>query len=726
MVMEKKLWFMVAGVILAQIALAINVSFSPDDFWFIPGQTKDYTLSLTNNYSTFDAIVYVKSLNTSFMKINNVDMLKIEIYNWGTGNTTQIQLNMTVSNETRPGDRDEFEVAIYNMTSVEELERHYYEAEIEYPNDINFTLTASKTNYSYVDINMTLSKGTPASELDQNKTKEWFTYWARIETANGTVLAENTSNTSRVALNLTGLLGRYKLSYGVNYSVYPRYNLNKFDYIYLLYSLNFTNVTASYLGPVNTYYPLNESVKTGTRVCIEGNIFYDNVIPLDEYPDYNLKMHLINDTWELEVSNGHFIKCFDTPDAQGNYSITLNATGKNGLKAEYHIPIEINNVINYKPTDTDVIAERLSAHVEGNNLIVDNENTFDINGRIYVNEESEYSHFNTSLINGDNVIIKGNNETTIPLKLLYPPWTPPGDYKLRITIVSQVGNITFPVIYKVNAKTQENAVTYGRYYETGENKTVVQIYLKNNYDTTANGTIIETIPKDVIQSLDFILPSEETKDLAKNCSKGNDTLSCIREVAIETGDCGICTTETCWEVCIQERLDSNKTFNKTYPIFFLKKPRIVKMDPEVSWEVNLAPGGEERIEYIINKVVNVSSFPELKATFKLLSSGNETETQNENNETNPPSINGTVVVYESKNSSSLGWFVGIALVLVLVIGGYFAYKKFGRKLKRKPSKEETKEEEKEIEEKPKAEEKQKKEKEPSPDDAFKQIGTGFV
>ncbi len=739
--MYKSLGFGLIVLIMVPLVTAqtLNATLSPDDLWFIPGESKDFTIKVTNvNHTTFNATIYIKSLNTSVFLVNNSYLAKVQIVNWGVGESYNLPINITFLNNASLGVRERLKIKIYDdaNTSAPIFEKYWYVKTV-YPSDITYTLTAKMVNTSSVSITVNFPDERNSSSLTNNQTKDLFVSWAKIiDPSSNSVIAANSSNGLSLELNLTGRLGKYDIVYGVN-TTDGRYSIEKDNTVYLLYSLCFVNVTAKWLGEINYYYPLDGPVIGGTKICIEGNVFYDKVFPLGRFGEkYVLNMEIKNGTnvlqnFSLTSTDGHFIKCFNAPTQNGNYTISLSASGLNNLSTNYQIKLEVNNIIEYVPTQVEKVLENIKISQKGNILVLRNENPFNITGELYVwEEDDEYIHFNLSSMNGTEVKLVASKNNEIPINISVLPNVPPGYYKLKFTLKTTLGDLNFTGTYQVKESFPSNKATYKRYFEQGVNKTRVTILVHNGYAYPVKGTITETIPKSIANSLSFLEPDNETKSAARLCSQQPDTLECIREFAITTKDCGICTTDTCWELCIQSYLESPG--NKTYPIVFMQMPKVLEEDPVVSWKVNVPPGNDIRIVYIIvNKTVNPSTFPNLQASLKV-----EKPVQNQ---TAPQNISQPeLVVYEKKPNNTWVWVI-VLLVLVGIGGGAYYFMVLKKKEKKKvetveekpvgvepPEEIEPKEVEKEEERGEKTKEKSEEKKEPSPEDAFKTIGKGFV
>ena len=718
---------MTLGLVLslfAPTALAsYNISFSPNSFYFFPGENRDYTLKLVNNDHDFNATVTLKSLDTNLFLVNNSQSIEIKIVNWGVGDSFSIPLNISTAESANFSDSADLEVTIDDDDNGTEVHKEYKTVSIVKPTDITYKLSASLSDPSKLDMILLFDDGRNSTEMNENLTRDRFDSWAKI-LSNEKVIVSNSSDTLSMDLDLIGKIGRADLEYGANWS---NGNLSGSAKVDLVYNITI-NATATYLGEVNYYYPLTEPIKSDTLVCVEGNVTYDGVFPLGYFGEGNeINMTVANnktDVYSITVgTDGKFVKCFRTNET-GNYTITINATGTNNLKAAWTWKFEVSNIKKYEPNE-NVITPEIGVSFNNNTVMVVNKKGIYLFGKLVLSEEGEFKHFNI-FSNNIPVNLGPNGNVSISLNLSENNGTPPGTYPIKGVLETNLGDIPFTINYKVPSESVKN-ISCIRYWEKSANKTKITLLTENPTNKTASVSIKEEIPKEVVENLSFLQPDETDAQMARNC----EDEQCVIDIAKSTKDCGICKTDSCWTACINAYLSSPG--NKTFPIIFTKKPIVFKNDPIVGWNITLGPDKSYSIVYTIEKLVNLSEFNQPEVEYSIIT-GNENQGIEENatNQTqnNTKPLNNTLTVYEGKKdllgpSITAALVIGISLAIVL----YFKLnKKVEKEIEEREKPDKIKQIKQPIKQKTaktsleEAKEKPKGKKEISPEDGLSAIG----
>ncbi len=725
---NKAIAFTFISLFLISLAFAnYTVSFSPDNFSFFPNETRDYTVKLVNNDHAFNATVTIKSLDTTLFLVNNSQSVNIEIVNWGVGDAFNIPINITTAVSANFSDSANLKINIYDEDNDSDVYTSYKEVSIVTPTGLTYSLNASLSDVSTLTIIVLFNDDRNSTEMNDALVKDLFDSWANV-TANEELIASGTSDNLTCKLDLIGKIGKAELNYGVNYSTG---SLNEKASIELAYELQL-NATATYLGDINYYYPLTEPVKSGTLICVEGNVTYDGVFPLGYFgEDYTLNMTVKNNvttTYELTPDNyGKFKKCFKASNETGNYTITIEAIGVNNLKANWSHDFKVSNIKEYKPEE-NVITPEVAVSLSGDNLTLENKKSIYLFGWLTLNEDSEFKH----LVIGNNktyISLEPNGKVTIKLNISAVEGCPPGTYKINGKLETALGTIPFSISYNVAPETE--SIGCKRYWEKSENKTRIILYAANPTDSKVSMLIRDEIPKSVVSNLSFLEPDQDNEQRAKNC----EDETCVIDIAKSTKDCGVCESQKCWEECINAYLQSPG--NKTYPIIFMQKPTVIKNDPVVAWNITLDPNSAYKITYIIENSTNPMEFPEPMVDYSEIKTITPAVNQtNETNQSQSEETNQSLIVYEKENDLLMP-SITAAIIVALGLGIVF-YIKFRKKIEKELEKREggsvetlTKlvkpeepKEEKEIIKEVKKEKKPKK-KEKSPEEGLDAIGGTF-
>ncbi len=655
-----------ALVIVPIFALAgsVNVSVNPSYIWLFPNETRDLDFTFRNiDYGTFNASIYIRPFNKTLFQINGTRQVKVEIYNWGSGETHKLTLPFTATNLTRFGDKTDLLIDVYDDDKSEEILSEEFPVRVVEPEEISeYKVVSSINGTTNITLHLGFSDGRDESSLEaslgKNATIELFETRAELIGAPG-VLVENHSSGLSLVLNTSGYVGEYKLRVYVN-TTDGKYSLSKEIPIYLLYTLEIKNVTAIFRGEVNAEYPLTVPVKGGTIICVNGSVEYTGGFPLGSFgEDCSLVMDVNGSKWDLDLLKGKFYKCFSAPMENGNYTIKLTASGLNGLTANYSIPFQVSNLHEYKPINATQALKNIRISFSRNALEILNNNPMSILAGVTIQEPGDF-HYLESPITSEVTLTPGE-VVEIPVTFNAPP----GKYVLEINLEMPMGNASKEIRIDVEPELENGKIVWKRYLGKGENKTKITIYVGNGHDQVIKGKLVETIPKSVVDNLSFLNPPRDILESARLCRRQPDYDSCIKDLAVSSLECGICENEDCWDSCINAYLNNPR--EKHMPVVFLRMPEILELDPKVSWDLQIPPGGYAEVSYIIEKNVKASQFGKPELVFNVSNNVNE---ENETSQGNNPE---DLVVYTPPRKTNWAIII-VGIVVALIIVGLVVYK----------------------------------------------------
>ena len=584
-------------------AIPIDIGFNyANNSYFLQEQSYTFTITITNRASVNDTIDVYFDVDGTAVLVNGSSSYSYTLTNLTTNGSSSKSVAVKVTNSAKFGSLEEFCVEAYDSNGTSNSSCLVMRIPGFSGIGASISYTPAQNASATLKVNGTTSNGASTTRFNTTYSMQNSTVVCANGSSNATTIAISPANCS------TGL---YDIVVKGTADGFTRTKTIRDFFLYR----NITFTTSFYRVEQFGYErPIEEigQVKGNDKIHVNGSARYDDGTalswPPDSYSDSPISLTISNSTYTARPhEDGTYFISFTAPTNTSSYAVSLVAHGAHSLDAKISYTLKVNNTKSYMPkkvNSTEVLGN-VGLSISGNgttlNVTVSNNNTISVTGKPTLIGESQ---FTASEPPSDSVL--GKRERVYSLAITPKKYTAPGSYNVMVGFATIYGTVkkAVPIIIP-SPPLDSSKVSVFRYVEYSPNS---KITLKaiNPLPSRANVAIREVISKSITSTLTSI-----SSLLSTTCNETN--YSCRLSYVLNNGSCSDCSL-------VGGNLSSNCTVgctNRTSLSFSPPYTRVVKADPIVEWDLQIAAGGSVEVHYTTGKRVDESWFSEPNYTYSI-------------------------------------------------------------------------------------------------------------